>query len=473
METIHLKTVDPASQELLKSAYLRGIKLSWNRYEKLQPQDGFLRLGLSCPYGCMQGPCRIDPFGRGADRGVCGLDKDRMVAAMLLRLSLSGAMEAMAEAGSPNPHSPAASSLAPLVARATESLGGRKLSVDDLSSSALNLRQPAEPAEALVTQALRLGVLAVASLADKKGESTRSLKIGYGLLAQGPGAVVGVAGRPDPAFLEKIKPEIARRFPSGWKFVSLGDWVSLADAFIPIACTSGEKELALVSGRIQMAVLGPGTQPSMIELCRTLNIPFASANAGGQGVQQTPAAGFAPDPSMVDEVPVYRDAAALEDAMKKEGGRKWVLVGGSDHPQHPLGWIPSEVGFALRGKKIGVAAWGDAALWMVKRGLARDNDPVRVLDAGQGPMLAAKALAGSGKTADLGICFAGLETCKDFSLALGLAALGLKVMVANPLPLWGSENVRNILGGRIGAGGTFTHFDHPAQPQEILEWAEK
>ena len=47
METIHLKTVDPASQELLRSAAQRGIDLPWERYEKLQPQDGFLRLGLS------------------------------------------------------------------------------------------------------------------------------------------------------------------------------------------------------------------------------------------------------------------------------------------------------------------------------------------------------------------------------------------------------------------------------------------
>ena len=95
METIHLKTVDPISQEILRSAAQRGIPLSWERYEKQQPQDGFQRLGLNCPYGCMQGPCRIDPFGRGADRGLCGLDRDGMVAAFLLRLCMGGALEAL------------------------------------------------------------------------------------------------------------------------------------------------------------------------------------------------------------------------------------------------------------------------------------------------------------------------------------------------------------------------------------------
>src|SRR5512136_3371588 len=97
MESIQVETVDPISQELLKSAYQGGIKLNWDRFEKLQPQDGFLRIGLSCPYGCLQGPCRIDPFGRGPDRGLCGLDRDGMVAALLLRLALSGALEAMPE----------------------------------------------------------------------------------------------------------------------------------------------------------------------------------------------------------------------------------------------------------------------------------------------------------------------------------------------------------------------------------------
>src|SRR4030042_2188337 len=37
------------------------------------------------------GPCRIDPFGDGADKGVCGADADTIVARGLLRALLSGA----------------------------------------------------------------------------------------------------------------------------------------------------------------------------------------------------------------------------------------------------------------------------------------------------------------------------------------------------------------------------------------------
>ena len=144
METIHFKTVDPVSQELLRGASQRGIELNWERYEKQQPQDGFLRLGLSCPYGCMQGPCRIDPYGRGADRGICGLDRDSMAAAFLLRLTLQGLWEGT----DPAPASRRGAEIvwpAPLekmAAAALNRLGGAPLSVSELGESAMMLSRP-------------------------------------------------------------------------------------------------------------------------------------------------------------------------------------------------------------------------------------------------------------------------------------------------------------------------------------------
>ncbi len=61
-------------------------------------------------------------------------------------------------------------------------------------------------------------------------------------------------------------------------------------------------------------------------------------------------------------------------------------------------------------------------------GWSSRSSPPRVLDAQDGPLAAVKALAAAGKLADLkGICFTGLKACREFTLALGLAALGLKV----------------------------------------------
>ena len=137
-----------------------------------------------------------------------------------------------------------------------------------------------------------------------------------------------------------------------------------------------------------------------------------------------------------------------------------ALLGGADHLQQSLGWIPGEVAFSLRGKKYGVAGWGDAALWMMKRGLAssKQTSPVRILDDREGPLLAVKALAGSGRLKDLkGVCFTGLKSCRDLAVALGLATLGIRVCVAVPLPLWGSEGVRKLLEEKLGRSGWGSH----------------
>jgi hypothetical protein len=161
MESIHLKTVDPTSQGLLRAAAQRAIDLNWERYERQQPQDGFLRIGLACPFGCMQGPCRIDPFGRGANTGLCGLGRDGMVAAMVLRLAVNGALEAMNLAGKPGelpaPLWPKA--LAKLADKAAAKLGGGALSASEAFSGAAALAGPGEPAPTLVRRALRLGLL--------------------------------------------------------------------------------------------------------------------------------------------------------------------------------------------------------------------------------------------------------------------------------------------------------------------------
>ncbi|MCI5193187.1 MAG: anaerobic carbon-monoxide dehydrogenase catalytic subunit [Candidatus Electrothrix sp. AU1_5] len=65
------------------------IQTVWDRYEAQQPQCGFGELGLCCRH-CMQGPCRIDPFGEGPDRGICGATADTIVARGLARAIAGG-----------------------------------------------------------------------------------------------------------------------------------------------------------------------------------------------------------------------------------------------------------------------------------------------------------------------------------------------------------------------------------------------
>ncbi len=84
------RSFDPAAKEMLKIAKERGYETAWDRLEKQQPQCGFGLLGVCCR-NCMMGPCRINPFGDGPDRGVCGATADVIVARNLDRMIAGGA----------------------------------------------------------------------------------------------------------------------------------------------------------------------------------------------------------------------------------------------------------------------------------------------------------------------------------------------------------------------------------------------
>ncbi|GAV25357.2 carbon-monoxide dehydrogenase catalytic subunit [Carboxydothermus islandicus] len=83
-------SVDPAVDYLLPLAKKAGIETTWDRYEAMQPQCGFGELGVCCRI-CWKGPCRIDPFGNGPQRGVCGADAHTIVARNLIRMMAAGA----------------------------------------------------------------------------------------------------------------------------------------------------------------------------------------------------------------------------------------------------------------------------------------------------------------------------------------------------------------------------------------------
>ncbi len=83
------KSLDPATQAMIKKAKKEGIDTIWDRSEKQTPQCGFGDLGLCCRH-CLQGPCRIDPFGEEPRAGICGATADTMVARGICRAIAAG-----------------------------------------------------------------------------------------------------------------------------------------------------------------------------------------------------------------------------------------------------------------------------------------------------------------------------------------------------------------------------------------------
>ncbi len=85
-----MKIFDKVTQSLIDRAKELGIETGIDRLEDQQPQCGFGQLG-SCCRMCYMGPCRIDPFGNGAAKGVCGATADTIVCRNLLREEVGGA----------------------------------------------------------------------------------------------------------------------------------------------------------------------------------------------------------------------------------------------------------------------------------------------------------------------------------------------------------------------------------------------
>ena len=83
-------TIVEDSRLMLEKAQREGVETVWDRYQAQQPHCGFCESGLSCR-NCIMGPCRIDPFGEGPQRGVCGADADIIVARNLGRMIAAGA----------------------------------------------------------------------------------------------------------------------------------------------------------------------------------------------------------------------------------------------------------------------------------------------------------------------------------------------------------------------------------------------
>lgn len=83
-------SIDPSTVDLLPLAKEEGIATVWDRHQAMQPQCGFGQLGVCCRI-CWKGPCRIDPFGEGPQRGICGADADTIVARNVSRMMAAGA----------------------------------------------------------------------------------------------------------------------------------------------------------------------------------------------------------------------------------------------------------------------------------------------------------------------------------------------------------------------------------------------
>jgi anaerobic carbon-monoxide dehydrogenase catalytic subunit len=84
------KSIDITVNALLAETDRKGMETVWERSEQQEPRCGFGELGICCR-NCYMGPCRIDPFGEGAQTGACGATAEVIVARNFGRMIAAGA----------------------------------------------------------------------------------------------------------------------------------------------------------------------------------------------------------------------------------------------------------------------------------------------------------------------------------------------------------------------------------------------
>jgi carbon-monoxide dehydrogenase catalytic subunit len=84
------RSIDKATLQMIERAKCENICTVFDRSDQQEPRCGFGDLGVCCQQ-CYMGPCRVDPFGKGAQYGACGIDADGIVARNIARATAVGA----------------------------------------------------------------------------------------------------------------------------------------------------------------------------------------------------------------------------------------------------------------------------------------------------------------------------------------------------------------------------------------------
>lgn len=262
MYTVQKKSGYEEAKPLLIQAFRDHHSLTWDRYDAMQPQDGFGRLGISCTE-CLDGPCRVNPFGDGDQATICGRDREDLVANFMLQKIYAGA-EAM-------------DSLA-------ASFGaGNTASECRCRSAADRMLGSADVAEELSALAPRIiKTMRVLSQARPAVSAPYSVSAGFGVAADDR-ANIAVHGNVPPRLIKQLLDK------AGKSVAVIGLCGAEGYYGMPVLGNYGSQELALINGAIDLIILGEqDVMPSFKRLAFRLGIPMLRACAldSADGVQK-------------------------------------------------------------------------------------------------------------------------------------------------------------------------------------------
>ena len=256
MREVHKKSVDPAVNQLLMTAYKNKIDVAWDRADAMQPQCGFGRLSLCCT-DCHEGPCRVNPFGSDDEATICGRDKHDLVAASFLKRVAAGT--------------------AALV-RLADDFGANVAKEDFLTVTQGDAMAGRANFVERLTKYGRTSVAALAAIRLAKTNSTdagpQTAEVNFGVLKTGAANVV-VYGHVAPETVEALASVAGQNEVN---LVAMCGNEGSGSLKLPVLTNYNSQELALLTKAVDLLVVGEQcVLPAVFPLAAKLGVPVVQA----------------------------------------------------------------------------------------------------------------------------------------------------------------------------------------------------
>ena len=256
MKELRKKSADSGVNQMIVKAHREQTDLAWDRAEALQPQCGFGRLAICCTE-CLEGPCRVNPFGEGEQKTVCGRSQQEILEKQLLRKSADGAA--------------ALASLAAQYGCQVDASAWRVIALNGDTMLACNSRlgEVGQTAAAILT-----------SIAKAQPSKRQTTAAGMGVLEAGKANIV-CHGHVPPAKVEAL----LKAAGSAANVVSICG----SEKMLPVVTNYDSQETALLTGLVDVLVAGSQcVTPAMIALADKLSVTvrYASALTDDAGMKE-------------------------------------------------------------------------------------------------------------------------------------------------------------------------------------------
>jgi len=241
MKELRKKSADSGVNQMIVKAHREQTELAWDRAEAMQPQCGFGRLSICCTE-CLEGPCRINPFGEAEQKTVCGRSQQELMEKQFLRKSADGTA--------------ALASLAGHYGCQIDAAAWRVISLnsDTMLNCSARLAEVGSAAAAILT-----------NLAKAQPGKRVTTAAGMGVLEAGKANIV-CHGHVPPAKVEAL----LKAAGSAANVVSICG----SEKMLPVVTNYDSQETALLTGLVDVLVVGPQcVTPATIALAEKLSIP--------------------------------------------------------------------------------------------------------------------------------------------------------------------------------------------------------